>query len=67
MDGFLTIPEFLKLYPMGRSSLYRLVNQGDLRLLKIGRSSRITRADAQAWADRLTSFEGASNSTVKEA
>lgn len=57
-SGFLTIPEFLKQYPMGRSSLYRLVHEGKLRLTKFGRSSRIAKAEARAWADSLPTFGG---------
>lgn len=56
--GFFTIPEFLELYPMGRSTLYRLVNSGDLKLTKIGRASRIARADAESWARTLPTVGG---------
>jgi excisionase family DNA binding protein len=58
MIGFYTIPEFLYEYPMGRSSLYRLVSNGQIRLTKFGRSSRIAKADALAWAQTLPTFGG---------
>lgn len=58
MSGYYTIPEFLDEYPMGRSSLYRLINEGKIRLTKFGRSSRIAKADAKAWADTLPTFGG---------
>jgi excisionase family DNA binding protein len=55
---FMTIPEFLERYPMGRSSLYRLVNEGKIRLTKFGRSSRIAYEHAEAWAKTLPTFGG---------
>ncbi len=51
--GYYTINEFLIEYPMGRSSLYRLVKEGKIRLTKFGRSSRIAKADAKIWAAGL--------------
>ncbi len=61
MTGYFTIPEFLDEYPMGRSSLYRLVNDGKLRLTKFGRSSRIAKAEAKTWADALPTSGSASD------
>jgi excisionase family DNA binding protein len=58
MDGFYSIKTFLDVYPMGRTSLYRLVKAGKLRITKIGTSSRIAKADAKAWADSLPTTEG---------
>jgi excisionase family DNA binding protein len=55
---YYTIPEFLELYPMGRSTFYRLVNEGQIRLTKFGRSSRIAKADAEAWAATLLVING---------
>jgi hypothetical protein len=43
---------------MGRSSLYRQVKAGRLRIIKIGTSSRIAKADAVAWADSLPKTDG---------
>jgi excisionase family DNA binding protein len=43
---------------MGRTSLYRLVKAGKLRITKIGTSSRIAKADAKAWADSLPTTGG---------
>ena len=56
--GYFTIAEFLDAYPMGRSSLYRLVNAGKLRLTKFGRASRIAKADALAWVATLPTVGG---------
>lgn len=58
---FYTVSEFLENYPMGRSTLYRLVGTGDLRLVKFGRSSRISVAEAEAWAATLPRSGGAAN------
>jgi hypothetical protein len=55
---YYTIAEFLEYYPMGRSSLYRIVGAGDLCITKFGRSSRISVSDAEAWASRLPTFQG---------
>lgn len=58
MDGFYTIAEFLRLTAMGRTSLYRLAKAGQIRITKIGRSARIAKADAKAWADSLPTKGG---------
>ena len=58
MDGFYTIAEFIRLYSVPRTSLYRLVRQGKLRLHKLGRASRIAKADAAAWAQSLPTVDG---------
>ena len=56
--SFYTINEFLTEYPMGRSSLYRLVKDGQLQLTKFGRLSRIAKAEAARWASTLPTFGG---------
>jgi len=56
--GYITISEFLDLYPMGRTTFYRLVNAGKLRITKFGRGTRIAIADAEAWAKSLTTICG---------
>ena len=58
IDGLLTISEFIRLYPIGKTTLYRAVNAGQLRLTKIGRATRIAKADAKAWADSLPTTGG---------
>ena len=60
MDGFYSIAEFLRIYAMARTSLYRAVKQegSKLRITKIGRASRIAKADAKAWADSLPTTGG---------
>ena len=59
MDGFYKIPEFLDDYGIGRTSLYRILKTSPhLRITKIGRASRIAKADAKAWADSLPTIGG---------
>lgn len=57
-DGYHTIPDFLDTYAIGRTSFYRLVNAGAIRLTKIGRSSRVSKEDARKWADSLRTVGG---------
>lgn len=58
MVGYYTLSEFLSTYGIGRSTAYRLVKDGRLRLTKIGRASRIAKADAAAWAASLPTIGG---------
>lgn len=59
MDGFHTIPDFLRIYGIGRTTFYRLAKTSpSLRIIKIGRASRIAKADAKAWADSLPTIGG---------
>lgn len=58
MTGFFTIAEFLREYPMGKTSLYREVQKGALRLTKLNRATRIAKADAKEWADKLPTIGG---------
>lgn len=61
MDGFYTIPDFLRAYGISRTSLYRILKSSpQLRITKIGRSSRVAKADAKAWADSLPTIGGES-------
>ena len=53
MEGFYTVAEFLRIFAVSRTSFYRLVQDGALRLTKIGRASRVAEIDAKAWADAL--------------
>ena len=56
--AYMTIQEFIREYPMGRSSFYRLVKARKVRLTKFGRSSRIAVKDAEAWAETLPTIGG---------
>lgn len=58
MTEFYSIREFLETYRLSRTSAYRAVQSGKLRITKMGRSSRIAKADAKAWADSLPTIGG---------
>lgn len=58
MEGYFTVRDFLQTYAIGRTTLHRLVKAGKLRITKIGRASRIAKADAKAWADSLPTIGG---------
>jgi excisionase family DNA binding protein len=58
MTEFLSVKEFLETYRISRTSTYRAVQSGKLRITKIGRSSRIAKVDAKAWADNLPTIGG---------
>ena len=57
-EGFLTVAEFIRLYRVPHASFYRLVKAGKIRIHKIGRSSRVAKAEATAWAESLPTFGG---------
>ena len=54
----LTVADFCTRYSIGRTSLYREVNAGRLRLRKFGTATRIARSDAEAWAASLPDYSG---------
>lgn len=54
----LTVANFCTRYSIGRTSMYREVNAGRLRLRKFGTATRIARADAEQWAASLPVIEG---------
>ncbi len=58
MDGFYTVPTFLEAYAISRTEFYRQVQAGKIKLTKIGRCSRISKADAFAWAASLPTVGG---------
>ena len=53
-EGFLTVREFLDTYALSRSTFYRIAGN-QFPIIKIGRSTRIAKADAAAWAAGLPS------------
>ena len=56
-DGeLLTVAEFCLKFRISRSSAYGLLRCGALRAVKVGRGTRIRRADAAAWAERLPAY-----------
>jgi predicted DNA-binding transcriptional regulator AlpA len=50
---FLTVANFLASYAISRSEFYRQANAGKIRLTKLGKATRIARADAENWAASL--------------
>lgn len=54
----LTVADFCARYSIGRTSLYREVNVGRLKLRKFGSATRIARTDAEAWAANLPGYNG---------
>jgi excisionase family DNA binding protein len=42
-DGLMTVPEAARFLSISRSKLYVMMDEGDLRFVKIGRSRRIPR------------------------
>ncbi len=47
------VPEFCQRYAICRTSLYKEVNEGRLHLIKRGRRTLITRAEAERWFTTL--------------
>lgn len=45
------IPEVCERYSISRSTLYRDIKDGKIRVVKRGKSTLLARADIQAWAD----------------
>lgn len=54
----MTIADFCNRYSIGKTSLYREVNAGRLKLRKFGAATRIARHDAEVWANALPTIEG---------
>jgi excisionase family DNA binding protein len=55
---FFTVAEMCRSYRIGRTTLYREVAAGRLRLRKLGVATRIARSDAEAWANALPAITG---------
>ncbi len=49
----LTVPEVLHTTGIGRTHLYTQIKSGALRVIKVGRCTRIHRADLEAWIESL--------------
>ena len=54
----MTVADFCARYSIGRTSLYREVNAGRLKVRKFGSATRIARSDAEAWAANLPEYAG---------
>ncbi len=49
----LTIPQFLAQVPIGRSKFYDLVNDGTIKILKLGRRTLLRAGEAERLLDSL--------------
>ena len=58
LPELLTVAGFCERYSIGKTSFYREVNAGRLKIRKFGSATRIARADAIAWAEALPDYEG---------
>ena len=47
-----TIPQAALVLSLGRATVYELIRANELRVVKIGRASRITTADLEAFIER---------------
>lgn len=54
---FMTVRAFCDAYGVGRTRAYQLINEGAIEAVKIGVSTRITCASAEAWAAKLARLE----------
>lgn len=53
LGGAFTVKQFCDWASIGRSTFYKEVQNGRIKLRKIGRKSVVTAADAEAWLNRL--------------
>ena len=54
----MNVNDFLHRYSIGRTSFYREVAAGRLRIRKFGTATRIARTDAEAWMESLPVVKG---------
>ena len=54
----LKVADFCDLYSIGKTSFYREVNAGRLKIRKFGTATRIVRIDAETWAEAHPTIEG---------
>lgn len=58
MTDFYKVSEVLEKYRIGRTTFYREVSEGRIPLRKLGRATRVARADIERWADSLPTVGG---------
>ena len=58
----LTVPEAARLLAIGRTSLYRLIENGNLRVVKIGRATRVPVAELRTFVGEARQSPGARSS-----
>jgi excisionase family DNA binding protein len=55
----LSIPEFCRENSISRGLAYRLLRDGGLKGVKVGKLTRIRRRDAETWRAKLQSYNSA--------
>ena len=55
----LTIAEVQDVIPLGRTSIYSLINSGDLKRVHFGRKPFVTAESVRAYVERLTAQRAA--------
>lgn len=58
VPDLMTVADFCARYSIGRTSVYREVSAGRLKLRKFGTATRIARIDAERWAASLPVYDG---------
>lgn len=58
LPELLKVKDFCDYFSIGKTSFYREVNAGRLKIRKFGSATRIARDDAMAWAQALPVIEG---------
>ena len=53
----LSLPEFCREFKLSRSYAYRMLRDGTLKGVKVGKLTRIRRKDAEAWAGTLVAYK----------
>jgi excisionase family DNA binding protein len=62
--SFLTTEEVLAYLKITPRTIYRLIRNGELPAVRIGRQWRFRRTDLDAWVERQRSFTAAAQSAV---
>ena len=53
----LSLPDFCREFKLSRSYAYRMLRDGTLKGVKVGKLTRIRRKDAEAWAATLVAYK----------
>ena len=53
LNAAFTVSEFINWARIGRTKVYQLINDGELKVRKVGRKTLILRKDAEAWLESL--------------
>lgn len=58
LPELMTMNDFLTRYSVGRTTAYREIAAGRLRIRKLGSATRVSRRDAESWAASLPARGG---------